>query len=668
MTDLRVLAVLLGDGEAALPPDAERTVVELLKAAQRRDVNVWRRINLALGKGAVPTGADRAQARLRLARLAVGLLARAQLGGKARSFVAAVEDALRDEESERRFQAALERGLLRQLLLTRADDAVAGRAVLEMVGGFLRVSVPPTVPAPPTGGDDGPPTEPTPHEEDEMSFYMDLRGLPPELGSLEKQNAYVAAVRDQIRRIIGNVEPNALAHAEVVGKLLLGGQFRADSGSFPSFVKRAYDELVVPYDERGGRDVTGIEVLAKIGAALGVEGGEAAASGSTNGNGHSGERPVAYQQLAFIYDAVVQTLPVIAHDDPGLRDRVARAFLDYASGDLGSDQLDIPGFDQTLDQDVVPENMLAVGKVYAAYQLEQLKLFAVVDRIAELWRNGLVPIGSDSGGRLLNTFYWDREDRLSEGNRFAHYARLFGAKGADVSKEVNVNAQFEPLMTRFLTNVAQYKRLTEMQVVSSDPAQSRSLVSENVRKTGRELSANLSLYGWGATHFDASRIAGHVRVAFDIVKDAQVQKAFGATSPWQVIERVAQQEFGVTPNIVKYQAMAASGQEIIRILAAQPAAFVTSLEEIDQALKPAPQTFDSLARHALAWLSVNGTTTEQLSRLSQPVEAVASPSLPLLSQPTAPTNGAAGPDLGRLRDMVAAGRMPSMDELRGFIH
>lgn len=497
-----------------------------------------------------------------------------------------------------------------------------------------------------------------------MSFYMDLRGLPPDLTGSGQQTAYLKAVEEQIRKLIGNVTPHPLAHAAVVGKLLLGGHFRTDSGSFPTFVKRAYDELVVQHEARGGKLVTGIDVLEKIAEALKATDGAAAAAG-----GNPDGRPAAFQQLAFIFDAAIATLRVIAPDDPGFRDRVLRAFLDYASGDLGSDNLEIPQFDQTLDMDIVPENMLAVGKVYAAYQLEQLKLFAVVDRIAELWRNGLVPIGSDSGGRLLNVFWWDREDRLSEANRFSHYGRLFGIKGVDVSKEARPNTEFEALMARFLTNVAQYRRLTEMQVVSGDPGQSKSLMSENVRKTGRELSANLSLYGWGATHFDASRIAGHVKVAFDIVKDGQVQKAFGATSPWQVIERVAQQEFGITPNIVKHQAMATSGQEIIRILAEQPAAFVSSVEEIDQALKPAPDTFNTLARHALAWLSVNGTTTDQLTRLSQPVESVASPALPLLSAaPGMPGSGGPGPDLARLRDMVAAGRTPTLDELRGFIN
>ena len=484
-----------------------------------------------------------------------------------------------------------------------------------------------------------------------MSLYMDARGLPSDLidapGSKTKEAAYVAAVKAHVTSVTGNNDPPANVLAAVVGKLLRRGQFNVNTASFHDAVTSAHRELTLQYDSRGGTKLTGIQLVDAIVTALGA-------------------KEVAYQQLAFILDEALVTLGTITTTDTSFTNRVERAYLDYASGDLGNDPLDIPKLDQTSDGDIIVENMLAVGKMYAAYQLEQLKLFAVVDRITELWLQGLLPIGNDSGGRLLNQFWWDRENRLSEAARMVHYGRLFGVKGVDISKEVQANTQFDTLMVRFMTNVSQYKRLKEMQVVSSDPGQSTSLMSENVRKTGRELAANLSLYGWGATHYDSSRIAAHVKANFDIIKDLQVQKAFAATTPAQVIERVAQQEFGVTPNILKQQTMAESGQEIIKIIAANPQAFVTNTSEIDVALGAA---FDLLARHSLAWLSVNGLTTDQLSRLSQPIEAVSSPALPTLQAiAPAPTGNGDNQNLARLRDMVASGRMPSLEELRTFVN
>jgi hypothetical protein len=638
LTEREVLNALLAG--APLPEAAVSLALDIVREAQQRDKNAFRRIAAALEKTTPIKPEDESTGRRRLATLAVEQVAKAVLVVDAESFLELFEDRLKKVANEDKLDAALKEGLLQRLFAVLAAAPLEARPVLETFGEIF------SIPIPSGAGSTGPSSEPPNPKELPMSFYMDLRGLPPDAPA---EAQYLADTKAHLKKVLGNVDPNEIAVFAVVGKLLRGGQFRTDTSSFASFVKRAYDDLVVPFAARGSQVFTGIEVLLKIAEVLKKKG-----------------TPVAYQQLAFILDEAVATLPVIAANDAGFETRVERAYLDYASGDVGNDLLNIPQFDQSIDTDIIPENMLAVGKVYAAYQLEQLKLFAVVDRIAELWRNGLVPIGSDSGGRLLNDFWWAREDRLSEANRGTHYGRLFGTKGVDVSKEVQPNTQFDALMLRFLTNVAQYKRLTEMQVVSADPGQSKSLVSENVRKTGRELAANLSLYGWGATHFDASRIAGHVKVAFDIVKDPQVQKAFAATTPWQVIERVSQQEFGVTPNIVKYQTMATSGQEVIRILASQPGAFVSSVEEIHLALKPSPQTFDSLARHALAWLSVSGTSTEQLARLSQPIEAIASPALPQFGS-SSHTNGSS-PDLARLREMMATGRMPSLEELRGFIN
>jgi hypothetical protein len=55
-----------------------------------------------------------------------------------------------------------------------------------------------------------------------------------------------------------------------------------------------------------------------------------------------------------------------------------------------------------------------------------------------------------------------------------------------------------------------------------------------VRKSGRDLAANASLYGWASTHFVARRINQQLNTAMDILRQPLLQKAFGVagTGSW----------------------------------------------------------------------------------------------------------------------------------------
>jgi hypothetical protein len=482
-----------------------------------------------------------------------------------------------------------------------------------------------------------------------MTFELeiDVRGLPPALQSKDAQKAYIDSAKTNLKTAIGGMEPSPEALAYSVGKLLRTGQFVASSPSFYTFVKTTWDQLTTQYKARTGM-IAGTTIVQRIVKLLG---------GSTNGVNIPAKKWSA-QQLAFIFDQALETLQTIAPEDSGFATRVDRAYLDYASGDIGYDGFQLPELDATTDGDLLPQNMMAAGRLYGAFEFEKLRLVSAVDRVAELWRAGVVPIGNDSGGQLLNDYFWSRDERLTEAARGMIFGRLFGATGTETSKDSQPNKGFEALMRRFLTNVAQLRRLQEQQSVISNPGESRTLASENVRKTGREFATNLSLYGWGSAYFDASRIDSHIAMAYKVADDAQVQRAFAATTPWQVVERVSQQEFGVTPNIVKHHTMAMSGRRIIEILAQNPNALTGRTGEFHELLGDA--LWNELSRLALAWLSVNGITSEQLVSYSAPVDAIASPSIPTM--PAAQPAG--GPNINRLRDMVSSGQMPSLDQLQ----
>jgi hypothetical protein len=488
------------------------------------------------------------------------------------------------------------------------------------------------------------------NEEDTMAskveVEVDVRGLPPTLQDPAAQLAYVKEVNDKLLVATGGLDAPFEAAAYAVGKLLRTGQFDAKGSSFASFVKQAWGDLTTEYRGRSGK-VPGLTIVKKIVELLG---------GKSNGV-NIPAKPWKAQQLAFIYDEALATLQTIGPDDSGFATRVDRAYLDYASGDVGNDGFQLPELDATTDGDLISPNMLSAGRLYGAYGFELIRLIPVVDRITELWRAGVVPIGNDSGGQLLNEYFWSREDRLTESARGMIFGRLFGVKNTEATKDALPNTDFDAIFRRFLTNVAQLRRLQDQQTVISNPGESRTLASENVRKTGRELATNLSLRGWGSALFDANRIDAHIAVAYKIADDPQVQKAFAAATPWQVVERVSQQEFGAVPNIVKYHTMAVSGRRIIEILAQNLGALTGRDREFPDAL--GADLWNELSRLALAWLSVNGVTSEQLVSYSAPVDGIASPSLP-----TMPGAQPATPNMSRIRDMVSSGQMPSLDQLQ----
>jgi hypothetical protein len=314
-------------------------------------------------------------------------------------------------------------------------------------------------------------------------------------------------------------------------------------------------------------------------------------------------------------------------------------------------------------------------------------MFHVVDRITEIFMNGQLPIGFDAGGRALDTYYWDREDRLNEAERRMVYSRVLGATGGMISKEVQPNTQFDSLWLRFLSSLAEFDRQQRVdEIIATNRPRPQNLTGEYVRNAGRAVAANVSLYGWGGTHFAARRLNGHIATALDILNQPSIQKAYGVTNPYQLIERVASAEFGVTPNIVRLRTMADAGNRILNIVANNHTAWTRSngnplFEEEDptfERTRVIPGDISLADRKELLnltqfWLAVNGIKDDQVDRLSQPEQAKYQPSIPtfagmLPGSNGASSNGKAGADtVERLKQMVLQGQAPSLDQLKQLL-
>lgn len=490
------------------------------------------------------------------------------------------------------------------------------------------------------------------------SYYFDTRGLPPGLVTTD----YKTAVENELKNSFGLdtlIPANQDRGAAIIGMMLLDEQFAPSAFGFRDALQKIWVESLGKTLHTNGSEVPNNDIYVRVAGDLGTI------------TGHGPE--VSYQELAYIARYVIANAKDVPLGHSNFSTQVRIGLDRYVAGSPASDSLILPPLtgDDGSDVEIVDENVRAIGMVYAAYQLERMRLFHVVDRITELFMNGMLPIGFDNSGKALDAYHWEGEDRLSEPARRMTYARVLGAAGADVSKEVQPNREFESLFLRILSNLAEYDRQRRIGNLFDNNRRSLTLTGEQVRKSVCDFARNASLYGWGGTHFAARRLNAHIATAVNVLKLPQIQKAYGVSNPWQVVERVAATELGGAPNVVKYRTMAESGKAIIDLVAKHAKVWSTStgnplFNEDPTRATTAPfdiptEDQEQLMRHTQYWLAVNGVADDQVDKLSQPSDTVYAPSIP--SYGGSSHNGA-GDAMEKIKQMVQSGSAPSIDQLK----
>lgn len=437
----------------------------------------------------------------------------------------------------------------------------------------------------------------------------------------------------------------------IVGMLLLDEHFDESAHDFEIQVRRARDELFEGLSGTGDERVSANDLYVRIHERL---------SESTNG------ADIFFQEFATIGRDVVEKRKANNFTEGRFDTYVEIGKDGYVSGPPPFASLDLPPLVGQMGggDEIVPDNIRAVGLLYAGFQLEQLRLFSVVDRIVEMFVNGVLPVGYDAGGKALDTYYWKAEERMDEAQRFMQYSRCLGVAGGDVSREVQPNSEFNGLLMRFIATVAEHERQRQIgdffEPRRNGAVRPLSASTAQVRKAGRDIAANASLYGWASTQFAARRINQQINDALAILKTPQIQQAFGVGTSWQVIERVTTTELGQAPNIVRHRTLALAGHHILDIIAAHPGVWSS---DVFGALVGnggiADDSWQQLVRESESFLAVNGVNDDAVDQYSEPTQTSAMPSLPtfggfggngqqMLDQITNMTGSGGMPDLGIL--------------------
>lgn len=201
------------------------------------------------------------------------------------------------------------------------------------------------------------------------------------------------------------------------------------------------------------------------------------------------------------------------------------------------------------------KNLDAAATIYQAAMLEELRMFAVVDRIAALFQRGELPLRGSIRRQIPE---WIRvADRLTDAERRTLYGHVLGG---DVPAESDVvpNRDFDALFARFLAAAGAFERET-----SGHPKKAKSVSAKAVYNAARSLALNLSNRSYGAPVEAAGSLARKIELAEAILSDAQVRKAYGAKDAWEVVERVAEEELGKTVDATRARSSAEEGAAVI---------------------------------------------------------------------------------------------------------
>jgi hypothetical protein len=332
--------------------------------------------------------------------------------------------------------------------------------------------------------------------------------------------------------------------------------------------------------------------------------------------------------------------------DPQLKRRILGA-LDLSigggiDGRSGQIDIDLPDLEAGTAVDIVSDNVRAVAAVYFSAMLEEMKFYAVMEKVSEHFLNGMLPITRGTAGEKI--FEWIRgaPQRFNEVERRSVYGRVLGlAQGG--ATDLVPNREFSDLWLRFLSTVSLLSRDAESTVT-------KKVAAEQVHKTARDLSVNLSLHGYGVAHFAAVEMQKLIRQMKEMLSRPELLTAYGVNDCWQLTDRVSALYLNGSINGVRYRTMARSGADIMMWLADRS-------PQLASVSRPQNLNFEDpdLVFNVERWLAVTGTGDAMAEKYTEPVDLQQQPTLPMM-----PLAGTVTPQTVRSTlERIGLGAMPA---------
>jgi len=272
---------------------------------------------------------------------------------------------------------------------------------------------------------------------------------------------------------------------------------------------------------------------------------------------------------------------------PGLRRNLIAQVLDDVTRGSGTDpvQLTRPTgrtmpwdfqvdmFDSSAAQIVLEDNVRAAGALMWCYDIgERLGVYKLTDALVYRWWVGLLDFGDADLTAELYRYYKLRDERPAEEERFLLYRRILDVGQAPVDDRVIVNDEFPSLWRTLMEEVATYIDRTEAsfrdRVNIQGVVQAIREVQYNLteRMAGMALTQVTEMYNQLRQTESGSGVLG----GLDILGHPEVvgQLSSGRRrDQWSVIERLAKEEFGVSPNVSALRTSAVEAFKVVDYIA-----------------------------------------------------------------------------------------------------
>jgi len=335
-------------------------------------------------------------------------------------------------------------------------------------------------------------------------------------------------------------------------------------------------------------------------------------------------------------------------------------------------RIDLPDLDALGETDIVKDHVLLMGAVICGAMLDELKAFQAADIILTNAQNGSLAISSGNASKLLYDRWKRAPNRMSEAERRDIYAMTMGQPGGNPG--IQGNTDFNDLWIRFVSSVSSYVRQQDVDRLLRAALPS-AVGMQQVRKAARDLSANLSLHGYGMTFYAALDLQGEVKSLISLLSEPEILGAYGAKNMWQVVDTIATNDLGGARTSSRYRTLATCGAIITAWLANNIERVVRATGPIIDMMdirSPVPRTAGTKATsnptdHDLVnacelWLADTAVSDQRVDELAQPHETPVMTSKPVWIpsfardyMPDLPGMEAIGAGMG-LRNSAAARR------------
>lgn len=205
-----------------------------------------------------------------------------------------------------------------------------------------------------------------------------------------------------------------------------------------------------------------------------------------------------------------------------------------------------------------PVHISLARAVYMATLMEEMRVFAVMDRLAQLFMDGVLPLESGSAAKKIAAYQEEAPLRLSPPERRKLYARVLGSAGGGATAKPNT--EFNRLFQAFIHDVAHYGRPVASGAVSA--ADRLAGQTKRVCLSARALARNLSLNAAGVA-LQVSQLIKQLQEALTLLSDPDVRAIYGAETLWQVVAVASTLELGRAPNVAPLRILAEAGSRIL---------------------------------------------------------------------------------------------------------